>query len=268
MTPRLSSLDREPALANLVASVHAALPLPELRRLLHEAGASFDLRYRGGEPVRLLVSERAAFMDLIVDAVWRRFPGMTGSPCSPWAATAAVSCTPLRHRCPDPHQPAQPQRYAENVSAFIAALWDLQLKVGHSVRTLGECKAAARADITVATNLMETRTIAGNARIEREMQERTSPSRIWPSAQFFRAKRDEQRERHERHGNTEYNLEPNIKEAPGGLRDIQTIHWMALRHFGVRSLESSPMATCSRARNSSSCARPRNSSGGCATGCT
>jgi [protein-PII] uridylyltransferase len=183
MTPRLSSLDREPALANLVASVHAALPLPELRRLLHEAGASFDLRYRGGEPVRLLVSERAAFMDLIVDAVWRRFPwddrvallavgGYGRGELHPHSDIDVLILTSRR----------SPQRYAENVSAFIAALWDLQLKVGHSVRTLGECKAAARADITVATNLMETRTIAGNARIEREMQERTSPSRIWPSA--------------------------------------------------------------------------------------
>ncbi|GMU46673.1 MAG: hypothetical protein AMXMBFR26_14550 [Porticoccaceae bacterium] len=238
MTPRLSSLDREPALANLVASVHAALPLPELRRLSHAAGESFDLRYRGGEPVRLLVSERAAFMDLIVEAVWRRFPwddrvallavgGYGRGELHPHSDIDVLILTSRR----------SPQRYAENVSAFIAALWDLQLKVGHSVRTLGECKAAARADITVATNLMETRTIAGNARIEHEMQARTGPSRIWPSAQFFRAKRDEQRERHERHGNTEYNLEPNIKEAPGGLRDIQTIHWMAQRHFGVHSLE-------------------------------
>lgn len=239
MIPRLSSLAREPALANLVASVQAALPLPDLRRLLHEAGESFDLRYRGGEPVRLLVSERAAFMDLVVDAVWRRFlwddrvallavGGYGRSELHPHSDVDVLILTSRR----------SPQRYAENVSAFIAALWDLQLKVGHSVRTLRECYAAARADITVATNLMETRTIAGNPAIEREMQVRTGPDKIWPSAQFFRAKRDEQRERHERHGNTEYNLEPNIKEAPGGLRDIQTIHWMALRHFGVRSLDT------------------------------
>src|SRR5690606_713047 len=107
-----------------------------------------------------------------------------------------------------------------------------------SARTLSDCIRVARADITVATNLMETRTIAGNGVLERTMLAKTGPDKIWPSHRFFRAKRDEQRERHERHGNTEYNLEPNIKEAPGGLRDIQTIHWIARRHFGITSLET------------------------------
>jgi len=68
------------------------------------------------------------------------------------------------------------------------------------------------------------------------MNEKTGPAKIWPAEQFFRAKYDEQNQRHEKHGNTEYNLEPNIKEAPGGLRDIQTIGWVAKRHFHKRTL--------------------------------
>ena len=239
MTLRMSSLDHAPALAHLVAQVQPTTALPELRRLLHEAGESFDLRYRGGEPVRMLVAERAAFMDLVVNAVWSRYRwddriallavgGYGRGELHPHSDVDVLILTNRR----------SPGRYAEDISCCVAALWDLQLKVGHSVRTLGDCVTAARADITVATNLMETRTIAGNPSIEQDMQARTGPRKIWPSAQFFRAKRDEQRERHERHGNTEYNLEPNIKEAPGGLRDIQTIHWIALRHFGVRSLET------------------------------
>ena len=240
MTPALrpSALDRVPALLNLAAGVQPTTSLAELRCLLHAAGESFDLRYRGGEPVRLLVSERAAFMDLAVSAAWSRFHwddriallavgGYGRGELHPHSDVDVLIVTSRRSL----------RRYAEDISAFVAALWDLQLKVGHSARTLGDCVTAARADITVATNLMETRTIAGNPLIEQEMQARTGPAKLWPSAQFFRAKRDEQRERHERHGNTEYNLEPNIKEAPGGLRDIQTIHWMALRHFGVGSLE-------------------------------
>ena len=239
MSLRISSLEHAPALAHLAAGVSPATPVAELRGLLREAGESFDLRYHGGEPVRLLVAERAAFTDLVVDAVWARFPwddriallavgGYGRGELHPHSDIDLLIVT--RRRRPD--------RYRDHISAFIAALWDLQLHVGHSVRTLGDCASAARADITVATNLMETRTIAGNAEIEKDMRARTGPAKIWPSARFFRAKRDEQRERHERHGNTEYNLEPNIKEAPGGLRDIQTIHWIALRHFGVPSLET------------------------------
>ena len=237
-TPRITGLDQTPGLAHLATAVHRDTSLAELRGLLSEAGDCFDLRYRGGEPVRLLVSERAAFMDLVVNAVWSR--------CH-WDERIALLAVGGYGRGElHPHSDVDVLilsdrrslgRYAEDISAFVAALWDLQLKVGHSARTLGDCAKAARDDITIATNLMETRTIAGSPRIEREMRRRTGPAKIWPSARFFRAKRDEQRERHERHGNTEYNLEPNIKEAPGGLRDIQTIHWMAQRHFGVHSLE-------------------------------
>ena len=60
---------------------------------------------------------------------------------------------------------------------------------------------------------------------------------MWPSADFFRAKLEEQRTRHAKFADTEYNLEPNVKSSPGGLRDLQIIGWMAERHFGVESLE-------------------------------
>ena len=96
-------------------------------------------------------------------------------------------------------------------------------------------------DITIATNLMETRTICGKEGLRRSCKKtgtsRIWPLKIWPSNKFFQAKLLEQNKRHEKHGNTEYNLEPNIKEAPGGLRDIQMINWVAKRHFNVDSLE-------------------------------
>ncbi|MFZ5654811.1 MAG: [protein-PII] uridylyltransferase [Pseudomonadota bacterium] len=237
MSPRIAAL-HTPALIQLAAGISASTPVAELRGLLRTAGESFDLRYRCGEPVRLLVAERAAFLDLVVGAVWARFP---------WDERIALLAVGGYGRGElHPHSDIDlllltsrrgPDRYRDAISAFVATLWDLQLKIGHSVRTLGGCVSAARTDITIATNLMETRTIAGNPDIEREMRARTGPAKLWPSPKFFLAKRDEQRERHERHGNTEYNLEPNIKEAPGGLRDIQTIHWIAQRHFGVDSLK-------------------------------
>jgi len=96
--------------------------------------------------------------------------------------------------------------------------------------------------VTIATNIMETRTVCGRDAIRNNMLKKTSPDRIWPlklwpSGEFFKAKLLEQAKRHAKHGNTEYNLEPNIKEAPGGLRDIQTINWVAKRHFRINSIE-------------------------------
>ena len=110
--------------------------------------------------------------------------------------------------------------------------------MGQSVRSVDECAEEARADLTVITNLMESRTIAGPERLRQRMQEVTSAERMWPSQAFFLAKRDEQKARHARYNDTEYNLEPNVKGSPGGLRDIQTILWIARRQFGTLNLHA------------------------------
>ncbi len=119
---------------------------------------------------------------------------------------------------------------------FLRFLWDMGLEIGHSVRSLKDCVQEAKKDVTVATNLMETRLLAGDAPLFRKMRKLTGASKIWDSKKFFEAKRNEQRARHARFEDTAYNLEPNIKEGPGGLRDIQTISWVTQRHFGTQSL--------------------------------
>ena len=119
---------------------------------------------------------------------------------------------------------------------FLRFLWDLGLEIGHSVRNLSDCVKEAKKDVTVATNLMETRLLAGDAALFRKLRKATGPGKIWPTKKFFQAKRDEQRARHGRFDDTAYNLEPNIKEGPGGLRDIQTIAWVTQRHFGTQQL--------------------------------
>jgi [protein-PII] uridylyltransferase len=126
---------------------------------------------------------------------------------------------------------------SRTVSDFITLLWDLGLEVGASVRSLDESIDAARDDITIATSLMEARTIIGDETLLTRMQQNTGPDHLWPGKDFFRAKWDEQIERHAKHNNTEYNLEPDIKNAPGGLRDIQTVGWVAKRHFSAATLE-------------------------------
>ncbi len=122
------------------------------------------------------------------------------------------------------------------ISEFLTLLWDLGLEVGHSVRSLRDCVVQGKADVTVMTNMIESRLIAGNAALYAKFERAISPRKLWSSRQFFEAKLDEQRARHQRYNDTAYNLEPNIKEGPGGLRDIQIIGWVAKRHFGARSL--------------------------------
>jgi [protein-PII] uridylyltransferase len=131
---------------------------------------------------------------------------------------------------------SKPTDFAAFAEAFVRFLWDIGLEIGHSVRTVKECTHEAKTDVTVATNLMETRLLIGDGALFRKMRKLTGAKGVWPSKKFFEAKRDEQRERHLRFDDTAYNLEPNIKEGPGGLRDIQTIAWVTQRHFGTQSL--------------------------------
>jgi len=123
------------------------------------------------------------------------------------------------------------------IEQFLTLLWDMKLDVGHSVRSLAECIQHADNDITIATNLMESRLLAGDKNLYQVLLEATGPEKIWPGRKFYQAKIEEQIQRHHRFGDTSYNLEPNIKENPGGLRDIQVIGWVAKRHFGVTTLK-------------------------------
>ena len=126
------------------------------------------------------------------------------------------------------------QKYLKsNIETYLAFLWDIGLEVGHSVRTVKDCVYESKTDVTVATNVMESRLIAGNAALYEAMIEMTGPKKIWPSRKFFEAKWNEQVARHHKYHNSENNLEPNVKESPGGLRDIQMIGWVAKRHFGA-----------------------------------
>ena len=98
------------------------------------------------------------------------------------------------------------------------------------------CIDEAANDITVATNIMESRLLSGDTELFDNMQALTGPDRMWDNQSFFQAKLKEQIQRNGKYNDTAYNLEPNIKEGHGGLRDIQMIGWVAKRHFGASSL--------------------------------
>ena len=122
------------------------------------------------------------------------------------------------------------------IEAFVQLLWDAGFYLGHSVRTVSECAEDARDDVITTTSFMESRLLAGSLDLLNQMLELTAPDRIWNAGDFFKAKFEEQKQRHERFHETAYNLEPNIKEGPGGLRDIQMISWVARRHLGSETL--------------------------------
>jgi [protein-PII] uridylyltransferase len=110
------------------------------------------------------------------------------------------------------------------LSELVAQLWDMGLEVSHSIRTIEECVSESH-DITVQTNLLEARLICGDAKLFSALQIATF-SHLNP-CDFFNAKLKEQQQRHARFVDADFNLEPNIKESPGGLRDLQTVMWMS-----------------------------------------
>ena len=125
----------------------------------------------------------------------------------------------------------------ERIASFATFLWDIGLKPGLSVRTIDETVTAAKENQTIMTNIMENRLIAGCPDLYKKLLNDIGPDKIWPSRQFFAAKMVEQAQRHEKYHDTAYNLEPNIKEGPGGLRDFQVIIWVFKRHYNSATLK-------------------------------
>lgn len=126
----------------------------------------------------------------------------------------------------------------EKITQFIQFLWDCGFEVGHSVRTLQQCESEGKQDITIATNLLEAKFLAGNRPHFDALNELVKRADFWSKEDFFNAKVKEQIERYQRYHNTAYNLEPDIKFSPGGLRDLHLLCWVALRHSGALTLEA------------------------------
>ncbi|MGC3872712.1 [protein-PII] uridylyltransferase [Halomonas sp. GXIMD04776] len=214
-------------------------PVVLFKQALDTIQSRLDERFHGGADIRDLVHGRAWCLDRLLELAWARhnWPddgiallAVGGYGRGELHPHSDIDLMVLLERDDD-------TPYREPLSDFITLLWDIGLEIGHSVRSLADCRREAEADVTVITNLIETRTLAGPDRLRETMREQLSSRNMWPSHRFFEAKWQEQIARHRRHNNSEYQLEPNIKSSPGGLRDIQMIGWVAKRHFSLLRYE-------------------------------
>ncbi|WP_295456124.1 [protein-PII] uridylyltransferase [uncultured Thiodictyon sp.] len=212
--------------------------VPVYRQQLRDGRDALFKEFDLGVPVTTLVLTLSQITDRVVREVWQHHVGDAAD-----VALAAVGGYGRQELQPASDldililaEPAAEAMLQEALGQLVTFLWDIGLHVGHSVRSVDDCVSEAQADVTVMTNLMEARLLAGDADLFQRMRTATAADRIWDSQAFFTAKAAEQQARWHKYGDTAYNLEPNIKENPGGLRDIQMIGWVAKRHFAATTL--------------------------------
>ena len=190
-----------------------------------------------GAPVAQLIREYSDAIDWLLRQLWKHY--LPDTACSLIAVGGygrqelhPYSDIDLLILCEQEPDEAEQAR----LSGFLTLLWDLGLDVGSAVRTPQACYEEGRQDVTIATNLLEARLIAGHHDALQSIDALWNNPDFWPAEAFYTAKVAEQDARRKKVEGTLYQLEPNIKECPGGLRDIQTIYWIAKRMLHSHSL--------------------------------
>ncbi|WP_411832559.1 [protein-PII] uridylyltransferase [Pseudoxanthomonas mexicana] len=209
------------------------------RASLVHTDARLDKRFDQGDDMDRVLALRARAADHLLKEAWARCVP-AGAPLALFAVGGYGRGELFPHSDVDVLVLAEPdaqQQCHDALARFFAILWDAGLPISHSVRSAAQCTGAAAAEQTVLTALIEARPLAAEPVDEALLIDAIAPARAWPPRDFFVAKREELRVRHARFGDTSDNLEPNVKDGPGGLRDLHTLGWMALRAFGVRDLE-------------------------------
>ena len=235
----IDALLDEHALATTLAE-QPAEALPALKQAVSHLNAGLKAHYRAGADVEAIVHGRSRLLDRLLTTVFQHvFAGIAQK-------VSLVAVGGYGRGELHPHSDIDLMILIEGdesdatrsaIEKLLMLLWDSRLEIGHSVRTVDECVTEATRDITVATNIMEARLLCGDDNLFVQMKTLTGPDHIWDAQAFFEAKLEEQVMRNGKFNDTAYNLEPNIKEGVGGLRDIQMIGWVAKRHFGAERLQ-------------------------------
>ncbi|WP_024851168.1 [protein-PII] uridylyltransferase [Hydrogenovibrio kuenenii] len=231
-----------PVLPNFISSLQhdeRKVSLQNGRLLLEQFNQQQFEKFDNNSSIESLLKERTSFVDQLIIKIWHHFLSKEEQENISLVAVGGYGRQELQ-----PYSDIDLLILGDNctqfkdpISDFITYLWDLGFQVGHSVRSIAECIADAKEDLSTATSLIESRWLAGDYEISQKLQKIWLNKTFWPSIQFFEAKLEEQQVRHKRFQDTFYQLEPNVKESPGGLRDLQTIFWIAKRHFGAHSFQ-------------------------------
>lgn len=221
-------------------NTHAAVNgLSRIKAMLKTETQSLDSRFLSGEPIESIVYDRAKWIDQLLGFLWteQKWPnqniallavgGFGRGELFPYSDIDLLILTETDDN----------EHLKQGISNFITALWDVGLEARQSVRSLSQCSDESRNDITVATSLMESRTLAGSKSLQYKLNDLIAAEKIWPVKEFFHAKVQEQEARHQKYDDTDYALQPNVKTSPGGLRDIQTISWIAMRQFRASTFD-------------------------------
>ncbi|MDM1758032.1 MULTISPECIES: [protein-PII] uridylyltransferase [unclassified Acinetobacter] len=221
-------------LLNYVSSNHDIQAINQWRTDVEQ---QLQEAFEQGQPIREVIHTRSNFIDEALIFLWQH-AGLDQTDLSLFAVGGYGRREMLPYSDVDIMILSENDLTAEQehiVSSFISSLWDVgNFKPGVSVRSIQTCFEQAANDLTVATALIEARLITGNQHLIK--WPRRVVSQTWTDKTFFDAKMDEQARRYAQHNNTESNLEPDIKNAPGGIRDINQIGWIAKRHFRVNRI--------------------------------
>jgi len=221
--------------AALLPATPPAPTVPALRARLRDGKAALIERFRASRPTApaatRLIRGLARHVDGTLLHLWQHalmpkgaalvaVGGYGRGELFPYSDVDVLVLLPATHG--DAHDN---DALKSTIGGFITACWDIGLEIGSSVRTIAECVAESERDVTVQTALLEARFLCGSRRVFDEFR-RAHLAALDPAA-FLRAKTLEMHQRHTKYEDTPYSLEPNCKESPGGLRDLQTVIWIA-----------------------------------------
>jgi len=247
-------MSHSPHLSSLNTRLNELLPfngdgkhlLPQLKAYLDCLDQHLTHQFKQGAKVRDLVRARAKSIDKMLIALWRQL-ALADQPVTNQADNPLVLIAVGGYGRGELHphsdidllvlsQIALSRSQASKLEQFVSLLWDCHLKVGQAVRTLKQCVKLASEDLTITTNLMEARRLVGNEPLFNKLQLQIAPTKIWDAKSFFQAKIAEQKARYRKYDGTSFDLEPNIKSSPGGLRDIHLTGWVAQRLYYPKTL--------------------------------
>lgn len=232
MTSPLSVTSRVPPLPRLAAALPRAGVVGSARLALRQFVADYERdlagAFRDGVGAEELVEARSAGIDRVLAYAWQSWFGDSAE-----VALIAVGGYGRRELFPYSDVdlliltvPAPEPRVIRAIESFCASVWDLGIKPGLAVRNVVDCRSLAAEDLTVYTNLLEARWIGGSSSLAMTLLSTLPDEDLWSPLRFLEGKQVEQQIRQKRFGDTAYNLEPQLKEGPGGLRDLQLVGWL------------------------------------------